>query len=88
MTNTDDIRAAMKEGTTLFGADRALKLIRQGKLKKVFLAANVRKDVGEDIHHYGKLSNVEVIDLNLTNEEIGTVCKKPFLISVIGVRLE
>ena len=83
-----EIRGILKENLAVLGEQRTLKLLRAGKLKKVFVAANVSSFVKEDLRRYGQLSNVAVVDLTLSNEEIGVLCKKPFLISVIGVKSE
>ncbi len=79
-----DIKKAIKEKKIIIGADITLKKLRIGKLKKIYLASNCRKDTREDIIHYAKLNNVEVINLEKTNEELGILCKKPFSISVLS----
>ncbi len=84
----DEIRGILKENLAVLGEERTIKLLRAGKIKKVFVAANVSASVKGDLRRYGQLSNVAVVDLSLSNEEIGILCKKPFLISVIGVRHE
>jgi len=79
----DDLKKALKEGKLILGTERTMKLIRSGKAHKVFLANNCDKEVKEDIMHYGKLTKVEIKELDLPNEEIGMICKKPFAISVL-----
>jgi len=69
----------------VLGAEVTLKLLRQGKLKKVFLASNCSPQVRDNIGRYCKVGNVECVDFSQTNEEIGVICKKPFAISVVGV---
>lgn len=80
------MKTALKEKTAIIGLERTMKLLRQGKIKKVFLAANTAAQVKGDIQHYSSLSNAAIEELKLTNEELGTLCKKPFSISVIGVK--
>lgn len=79
----NDLKKALKEGKLIFGTDRTLKLIRGGKAHKVFLAKNCNEQVKEDILHHAKLAKIEVKQLDLPNEEIGMLCKKPFFISVL-----
>lgn len=67
----------------VFGAERNLKLLKDERLKRIYLASNCKDDVKKNIKHYGK--NTEIIELENTNNEIGIVCKKPFSISVIGL---
>ena len=81
-----DVRAALKEKTAVIGLERTMKLLRQGKIKKIFLAANTSAQAKDDIRHYSSLTKAAVEELELTNEELGTLCKRPFSISVIGVK--
>jgi len=80
----NDLKKDLKEKKMILGAGRTLKKLRAGKLKKVYLAKNCRKDIAEDIIKYGKLNDVEVVKLNSTNEELSVLCKKPFSISVLS----
>ncbi|MEM3126768.1 MAG: ribosomal L7Ae/L30e/S12e/Gadd45 family protein, partial [Candidatus Woesearchaeota archaeon] len=68
----------------IIGTDRVLKGLRQNSLKKVFVASNCPQRLSKDIDYYAGLNKVEVIKLIQQNEELGTICKKPFSISVLG----
>lgn len=67
----------------VFGTERNLKLLKNDGLKRIYIASNCREEIKKDIRHYGK--DVEIVELNTANDEIGVVCKKPFSISVIGL---
>lgn len=77
-----ELKKALKEKTITFGTDKTLKMLRNGKAKKVFLASNCQEDTRQTIMHYAKINNIEVINLEIPNDEIGLNCKKPFNISV------
>jgi len=77
------LKKALKEKTITFGTEKTLKMLRNGKAKKVFLSLNCPEDVKETILRYAKLNSVEVVNLKLPNDEIGLTCKKPFSISVL-----
>lgn len=79
------LKAALAEGKVVIGTDETLKFLKQGKLKKIYLAANCPSELMADIHHYSKLANVIVVKLNRPNDELGTFCKKPYAITVLGV---
>lgn len=85
MDETTEIKNAMKDGVAIVGEERTLKLLRNKKVKKVFMASNTKQHLKEDLKHYTQLASVELVELSLTNEELGTLCKKPFSISVIGI---
>jgi len=76
-----DIR---KEGI-IFGTERTIKALKNGKLEKIYISSNCRKDVREDILYYAKLSGTKVIELETDNKETATICKKPFNISVLSL---
>lgn len=80
----EELRKDLKTKKPVFGSDKAIKELKTGKLNKIYLSSNCREDVKRDITHYAKLSDVKVIELEETNEDLGVICKKPFNISVIS----
>lgn len=81
----DDLKKNLKTKNLVFGTERAMKLLRHDKLAKIFLSSNTKKDIADDCDYYAKLGGVEVVKLELLNEELGTFCKKPFSVAVIGL---
>ena len=79
----DDLKNALKEGKLVFGTTSVLRRIRQGKIEKVFLAKNAPKEVKEEIEHLKSAGKFEVKQMDMSNEEIGLACKKPFGINVL-----
>lgn len=80
-----EIRKLFEAGKLVIGAERAAKLLKQGKIEKVFIASNCRGDVKEDMESYARISKAELVQLDIENDELGIACKKPFSISVVGV---
>jgi len=68
----------------VFGTDRVLKLLRNDKLSRVYLSRNCKDNVRNDIKTISK--DTEIIELEYVNSEVGTICKKPFPISVVGLQ--
>lgn len=85
MSSIDDIKKAIESDKAVVGTQRVLKGLKLGNIASVYMTTNVPKDVLEDIKHYSELSNTEVIELDVPNDELGTLCKKPFSISVLGI---
>jgi len=83
---TDEIKKLLGKENLIIGTDRTTKMLKRGELKKIFLAKNTAEETKKDIEYYAELSGVEVENLKETNEEIGILCKKPFSISVIGMK--
>ncbi len=80
-----EIRKLLAEKRLVLGTERTVKLVRQGKLAKVYLSANCPPKLKEDITRYCTLASIECQELVVANEELGVWCKKPFAISVVGV---
>ena len=83
--NLSEIKKALKEEKTIIGAEKTIKNLRLGKLDTIYLALNCSESVKKEINHYSKMSDTKVVQLKLPNDELGTLCKKPFSISVLGV---
>lgn len=81
----EDLKDLMVAGKLVIGTDRAIKGLKDGTIARLYLARKSPAKVVEDIEHYSKMSGCEVIQLDITNEELGVICKKPFLISVVSV---
>jgi large subunit ribosomal protein L30e len=84
--NLKEIKKNLKTDKLVIGTDTTLKLLKQDKIEKVFLSGNTPKEVEEDFNYYSKITGTEVNRLNLPNYELGTFCKKPFPISVLGFK--
>ncbi|MGV8086389.1 MAG: ribosomal L7Ae/L30e/S12e/Gadd45 family protein [Candidatus Woesearchaeota archaeon] len=81
----EDIRKLLTTKKIILGEDEVLKHARNGTLAKVYHATNTNKLVVTDLQKYSKLSGFEVLDTKIPNDELGTICKKPFSISTIGI---
>jgi len=81
----EEIRKMLTSNKFLIGEDEVLKSARKGALLKVYHASNANKTVLADLERYGKMAGFEVLDTKVPNDDLGTVCKKPFSISTIGI---
>jgi len=80
-----EIRKFLEQGKLVIGSKVIIKKLRNKKLEKIYMSTNCKEDNEKDISKLAKLGSVEVIKLEMTNEELGTYCRKPFHISVVGV---
>ncbi|HYD03564.1 MAG TPA: ribosomal L7Ae/L30e/S12e/Gadd45 family protein [Alphaproteobacteria bacterium] len=81
----EDIRKLLTTKKLIIGGDEVLKNARKGGLSKVYYASNADKLTIKDLTKYADLSGFELLDTKLSNDDLGTTCKKPFSISIIGV---
>ncbi len=80
-----ELKKLLEEKKLVLGTDRTVKLLKRGGLKKVVVSKNCPEQVLKVLERYTSISGVELQKVGYTNERLGTLCKKPFLISVIGV---
>ncbi|MBN2142247.1 ribosomal L7Ae/L30e/S12e/Gadd45 family protein [Candidatus Woesearchaeota archaeon] len=84
--DVNEIKKLWKNESLVVGSDEVLKLLRRGELEKVLLAKNAPAAVVEDVKRFASLKSVEVETLEIPNDELGTLCKKPFSIAVLGLK--
>ena len=85
MTAVEEIKDALSKDIVIIGTDRTLKNMKQGKIAKVFVTRNCSDEVLSEINSMSKISNIEVVKLDKSNEDLGVVCKKPYSISVLSI---
>lgn len=78
----DELKKLARDEKLTYGSKEALKAIRKGEAKRVFIVSNCPASIKDDIIHYKDMGKFELVELGIPNEEFGIVCKKPFLISV------
>ena len=81
-----DIRKDIQEKEIIIGTERTMRGMKNKNISRVYVASNCPNEIKEDIVHYGKIGKIEVINLKENNEELGVICKKPFPISVLGIK--
>ena len=81
----EEIKKNLKNSRIILGTDRTIKKMKSGEISKVFLSSNCSAKVKADFDYYGKISGCPVEVLDVPNEELGLVCKKPFSVSVVGL---
>lgn len=79
------IKDLLETDKLVIGSKIALKGLKEGLVSKIYLAKNAPENMVDDVNHYAELSQAQVVQLGIDNEELGVVCRKPFLISVVSV---
>ncbi len=80
-----ELKTVLETKNIVIGAENVLKKIKHGEIKDVFICSNISKSVLDDLNKYSKLAKLNLRQLPQTNEELGVVCKKPFMVSIIGI---
>jgi len=81
-----EIKKSLEKGEVVIGIKNTLALLRNNKLASVYITNNCPKDIQDDIHYYADINGTKVFPLSITNEDLGTICKKQFPIAVLSVR--
>lgn len=86
--NISLIKKLTKENKLIFGIKQTIKLLKLGKIDRVFLASNSSDEIREDMEYYCGIAKVPLVKLAFPNTELGLICKKHFSVLVIGVLKE
>jgi large subunit ribosomal protein L30e len=81
-----EIKKLLPTKKLVIGTNTVMKQLRSNGLIKIMVSSNCPEPIYKDLEHYTKLNKTELIRLDIPNEELGTICKKPFFVSMIGVK--
>jgi large subunit ribosomal protein L30e len=77
---------ATKKDKVLFGTKKTLKIAMSGKCDFIVVASNCPKNILERVVYYCNLSDISWLVFPETSRELGKICKKPFLVSILAIR--
>lgn len=78
-----ELRKHVQGGKLVIGTAEVIKLLKQDKLARVFVASNSLTSVKDSLN--SQKADCEIVQLEIPNDELGVMCKKPFSIAVVGV---
>jgi ribosomal protein L30E len=81
--SSQKFKVALKENEFTFGERAVEKKVKAGKAKVVFLAKDCKPSTVSTMKYYTKVSGVEVVELDVNANEVGTLCKKQFAIGTL-----
>ncbi|MAG60849.1 50S ribosomal protein L30 [archaeon] len=80
-----EIKELVNSGKAIIGNNKVISAIKNGLVQRVLLAKNAPEELKNDAKYYANLANIEFVELEQDNEELGVICKKNFFIAIIGV---
>ncbi len=80
-----EIKELIASGNAVIGNNKVIASIKDGSVQRVLLAKNAPQELKDDAKYYANLANIELVQLEQDNEELGIICKKNFFIAIIGV---
>ncbi|OIO62003.1 hypothetical protein AUJ69_03735 [Candidatus Woesearchaeota archaeon CG1_02_47_18] len=81
-----EIKKNLKEDKIVIGTKEVMRELQKGGLSKIFFASNPSAKTEGDISSYARVIGCPTEKLAIPNDELGTVCKKQFFISVVGIK--
>lgn len=81
----EELKKLLDAGKLVIGEDETLKSLRSGKVRKVFVSSNASEASVLSLERYCALNDIDLVRLDKSSDETGTLCKRPFAVSVIGV---
>ncbi|NVM54043.1 MAG: 50S ribosomal protein L30e [Candidatus Helarchaeota archaeon] len=86
MINVENaIKIATKTGFVQIGSKKSIRLVKNEEAKLVLVANNCPKEILEDLKIYCKFSNIPIYQYKGSNWDLGFLCGKPFMISVLSI---
>lgn len=82
---TSALRLAVESGKVEFGSRAGLKAMLLGKAKLFVVCQNTPEEVLAKVRNYCKISNVPLLSFEGSTMELGSVCGKPYPVSVLSV---
>lgn len=86
--STAEIKNYRKQGRLVFGTRQTTQLLRDRAAEKVYLAVNCPQELRREIEHFGKLSDVPVLTLEILSDDLGLLCRRQHMVLVLGLRKE
>jgi ribosomal protein L30E len=83
---TVEFRKLIAAGRVVVGSKQVLQQLRLGGLERVFVAKNCPDRTRKSLEYYKSLQVFDLVRLEVLSDELGAMCKKQFVISVLGVR--
>jgi len=80
-----ELQTAVRTGKVVMGSREAVKQLVNGYAKLVIVASNIPENLRRDVERYCKLSGTPLYSFPGTSWDLGAVCNKPFMISVLAV---
>jgi len=79
------IRTAVDTGKVILGERSTLKVLRTDEFKLAVVASNCKPQSKEELMRLANVKDVFVYEYPGSSMELGSVCGKPFIVSMLGI---
>lgn len=84
--NVVELLNHIKESTYTLGLRTTEKAFKNGEVSKLYVASNCDEYALARLNHYAKISEVEVVQLELDNHDLAQKLAKPFVVSMVCIK--
>lgn len=83
MNANEKIKSLNNSDKLILGTKETLTNLKLGKVESIYLSSNCPATTKTQIESVA--NDIEIVNMDLTNEELGSLCKKPYTVSVISI---
>jgi len=83
--NLVKIKKSLETGN-IIGFKEVKKALLKNEVKEIFAASNCPDSSKDELERLAEINSIPLIVLEQANDELGIICKKPFHISVLGIK--
>ncbi len=80
-----EIKGVVKKGEVIYGSRSVVSGLLNDNPKLIIISSNCPSENKEEIMYYSRLSKTPCRLVDIDSVELGSICGKPFPVSVIGV---
>lgn len=80
------IKETLSKKNLTIGFEVSEKSLKNNELRTIIVSTNFEEIKKKHIEHLCKISEIEYIQSEMDAKTIGELCKKPFLINVVGIK--
>lgn len=81
-----EIKKLFESGKLVLGEERTMRMVKNGSVKKVYLSSTIKADLKQDVERYASIAKIDVVEVPMTADEIGALCRKQFGVSILSVK--
>lgn len=85
-TSTEEIRKLLEAGKLVIGYKEVEAGVAGGTVSRVIVAANAPASDADAMVDYGEMAGIEVERHTARNDQLGTICRKPFPVAFLAVK--
>ncbi len=75
-----------KKGDFIIGLKGIEKAVKKKEITKIYISKDILKELLVELEKISKENKISLINTDLNKEQLREICKKPFLISAVGVK--